>query len=193
MQPTLLTVADLKQFAYCPRIFYFLNIQPMRPPSTGLMQRGKRLQGEFERLEPRRVLSRYGLEEARRHFSLTLTDPKVGLTGVADLLLEADDRLAVVEFKASGATLAENHRLQLAAYAMLAEHCFIRPCPTVFALFVDRREMDEFELDEALRNRVRECLGEMRTLLRTTDFPVPTSVRARCTNCEFRNFCGDVF
>lgn len=193
MQAALLTVADLKQFAYCARIFYYLNVQPMRPPATGLMQRGKRLQGEFERLEPRRVLSRYGLQEARRHFSLTLTDVELGLTGTADLLLEADDRLAIVEFKASGGALAENHRLQLAAYAMLAEHHFGKPCPTGFALFVDRGEMEEIALEKSLRDLTRERLSQMRELLRTADFPRPTAVRTRCTNCEFRHFCGDIF
>jgi len=193
MHAALLTVADVKQFAYCPRIFYFLNVQPMRPPATGLMQRGKRLQAEFERLEPRRVLSRYGLEEARRHFSLTLTDSELGLSGMADLLLEAPDRLAVVEFKASGGALAENHRLQLAAYAMLAECHFGKPCPIGFVVFVDRGQMEEFALDQAIRDLTRERLSQMRALLQTADFPLPTPVRARCTNCEFRNFCGDIF
>ena len=31
------------------------------------MERGHKLEEEFERLEPRRVLSRYGFEEAVRH------------------------------------------------------------------------------------------------------------------------------
>jgi len=135
----MLTVSDLKQFIYCPRIFYFLSVQGLAPPATGLMQRGHRLQQEFERLEPRRVLSRYGLEDARRHFSLTFADPDLNLTGQVDLLLEAADRLAVVEFKASGAPLAVNHRVQLAAYSILAERRFRKACPTAFALFVDRR------------------------------------------------------
>jgi CRISPR-associated exonuclease Cas4 len=137
----MLTVGELKQFVYCQRIFYYLSVQGLRPPATGLMERGRRLQEEFERLEPRRVLSRYGMEDARRYFSLSLTDPGLHLGGQTDLLLEAADRLAVVEFKASDAPLAENHRIQLTAYAMLAERQFLKPCPAAFALFVDREEV----------------------------------------------------
>jgi CRISPR-associated exonuclease Cas4 len=189
----MLAVSELKQFAYCPRIFYFIAVQPLRPPATRLMDRGRDLQREFERLEPRRVLSRYGLEQARRHFSITLTDPGLSLTGQADLVLEAKDRLAVVEFKASAAALAENHRLQLGAYALLAERVFNRPCPTGFALFVDREELEEVAINEELRLALLETLAGMRALLQAQGFPPPTPVRARCTNCEFRNFCGDIF
>lgn len=189
----MLSVSELKQFVYCPRIFYYLTVQPFHPPSTGLMQRGKRLQEEFERLEPRRVLSRYGLEEARRHFSLSLTDPEMDLTGQVDLLLEASDRVAVVEFKASGGALAENHRLQLASYAVLAERALGKPCPTAFALFVDREEMEEIPVDQELRERLEGVLKHMRELLRGQYLPPATPVRARCTDCEYRNYCGDVF
>ena len=188
-----LTVGELKQFVYCQRIFYYLSVQAIRPPATGLMRRGQQMQCEFERLEPRRVLSRYGLEDARRHFSVSLADPRLHLSGQADLLLEVADRLAVVEFKASDAPLAENHRFQLAAYAIMAERQFQKPCPTAFALFVDRGEIEEIPVDAELRTSVADALGRMRDVLRDQGFPPPTPVRARCTNCEFRNFCGDVF
>jgi len=189
----ILAVSDLKQFVYCPRIFYFMTVQPVRPPATGLMERGQRLQEEFERLEPRRVLTRYGFAEARRHFSITLRDGELGLTGQADLLLEAEDKLAVVEFKASGAALAENHRLQLAAYALLAERKFGRPCPVAYALFADREEIEEVPLGAALREEVSKALERMRGVLERGEFPPPTSLRARCHECEYGNFCGDIF
>jgi CRISPR-associated exonuclease Cas4 len=189
----MLSVSELKQYVYCPRIFYFLSVQPMRPPATGLMQRGRRLQEEFERLEPRRVLSRYGFGEARRHFSLAMTHPESGLTGQVDLLLEAPDQVAVVEFKASSAPLAENHRYQLGAYALLAERAFCKPCPSAFAIFVDRSEIEEIAIDEEQRRKVQKALADMRVLVQTAGFPAATPMRARCTNCEYRHFCGDVF
>lgn len=190
---TILSVSELKQYVYCPRIFHFLALQPVRPPSTGLMRRGRRLQEEFDRLEPRRVLSRYGLSQAQRHFSLALTDPGLALTGQVDLLLEAPDHLAIVEFKASSAPLAENHCCQLAAYALLAERAFCKPCPTAFAIFVDRSDIEEIPVDDNLRRRVRKMLAEMRELIQAPCFPPASDVRTRCTNCEYRHFCGDVF
>jgi CRISPR-associated exonuclease Cas4 len=189
----MLTVGELKQFIYCPRIFYFMAVQPMQPPATHLMERGHRLQEEFERLEPRRVLSRYGLQDARRYFSLPLSNEGLGIGGQLDLLLETTEKLAVVEFKASGAGLAENHRFQLAAYALLAERHFGKPCASGFAVFVDRGQIEEIKIDLELRRKVNDAIIEMQSLLRTQEFPPATCVRARCTNCEFQHFCGDIF
>ncbi len=189
----MLSVSELKQFVYCPRIFYYRTVPALHPPATGLMKRGHDLHAEFERLEPRRVLARYGLGRAIRHFSLPLHDADMGVTGLTDLLLEAEDRLGVVEFKASAAPLAENHRYQLGAYALLAERAFGKPCPLTFALFADREEIEEIPVDADLRRRVGAALGEMRAVVAAGCLPPPTPVRARCSHCEFKCFCGDVF
>ena len=94
---------------------------------------------------------------------------------------------------ASGASLAENHRFQLAAYALLAEQHFKKPCTNGFAVFVDREQIEEIEIGRELRRKVNDALVEMRSLLRTEEFPLATSIRARCANCEFQHFCGDIF
>jgi CRISPR-associated exonuclease Cas4 len=189
----LLNVNDLKQFLYCPRIIYYTWVMPVHPPATYLMQRGHRMEEEFARLEPRRVLSRYGFEEAVRHFGMQVTDDALNLTGKIDLILENRDQVGVVEFKASASGLAENWKIQLCAYGLLAERHFQRPCPVGFALLSDKEELVEVELDDDLRQRVMQCLGGAQEVITKQGFPDRTPVRARCTQCEHRNFCGDVF
>jgi CRISPR-associated exonuclease Cas4 len=194
--PPLFSVGELKQFLYCPRIFFYSTVQPFSPPATHLMQRGLAVQQSFERLEPRRALSRFGFSDARRHFRVTMKDHALGLVGVADLLLEADNCMAVVDVKASAAPLALNHRLQLAAYALLAESTFLKPCPLGFAFFTDRESVSQIEsipLDSPLTQEVIRALQDMRLLFALGDVPDPTPFRSRCHGCEFRNFCGDVF
>jgi CRISPR/Cas system-associated exonuclease Cas4 (RecB family) len=36
-------------------------------------------------------------------------------------------------------------------------------------------------------------LAAMRAMIEEGLLPEPTEVRSRCTDCEFRNYCGDVF
>jgi CRISPR-associated exonuclease Cas4 len=189
----LLNVNDLKQFLYCPRIVYYTWVMPVNPPATFLMQRGHRMEDEFVRLEPRRVLSRYGFQDATRHFGMQITDEALGLTGKIDLILESPDRVGVVEFKASASGLAENWKRQLCAYGLLAERHFQRPCPQGFVLLSDGGELVEVALDDGLRQQTLQCLEGARLIVREQSFPDPTPVRARCVQCEYRNFCGDVF
>ena len=189
----LLSVNDLKQFLYCPRIVYYHWVMPVHPPATFLMQRGHRQEERFELLEPRRVLSRYGFEEATRHFGLEITDESLGLIGKVDMILEEPERIGVVEFKATASRLADNWKLQLCAYSLLAEQRFQRPCPVGFVMLNDKKELVEVVLDEPLRKHTLFVLQQARALVTTQQFPDPTPVRARCVQCEYRNFCGDVF
>lgn len=195
VRPTapLLSVNDLKQFFYCPRIVYYHWVMPVRPPSTFLMQRGHRQEERFEHLEPRRVLSRYGFQEAARHFGLEITDESLGLIGKVDLILEEPARIAVVEFKATASRLADNWKLQLCAYGLLAEQHFQRPCPVGFVMLNDNEELVEVALDTTLRGQTLSIWKQAYGIVTTQQFPDPTPVRARCVQCEYRNFCGDVF
>lgn len=188
-----LSVNDLKQFLYCPRIVYYHWVMPVRPPATFLMQRGHNQEQRFESLEPRRVLSRYGFQEATRHFGLEISNELFGLIGKVDLILEESARIAVVEFKATASRLADNWKLQLCAYGLLAEQHFQRPCPVGFVVLNDKEESVEVELKDALRGETLSTLQQARALVMSQEFPDPTPVRDRCVQCEYRNFCGDVF
>jgi CRISPR-associated exonuclease Cas4 len=189
----LLSVNDLKQFLYCPRIVYYHWVMPVHPPATFLMQRGHRQEERFERLERRRVLSSYGFQEAARHFGLEITDESLGLIGKVDLILEEPARIGVVEFKATASRLADNWKLQICAYGLLAESHFQRPCPVGFVLLSDSDELVEVQLDQILREQTVSCLKTARTLVIEQEFPDPTPIRTKCIQCEYRNFCGDVF
>jgi CRISPR-associated exonuclease Cas4 len=189
----LLNVNDLKQYVYCPRIVYYTWVMPVGPPPTFLMERGHKLEEEFGRLEPRRVLGRFGFEEAARHFGLAVTDAGLGLTGVVDLALQGRDRAAAVEFKATASALAENHRVQACAYSLLLEKHFGLPCPRAFVILKDRAELAVIDLDDNLRRQTLNTVQQARQVVAGQMMPSPASVRARCARCEYRNFCGDVF
>ena len=37
------------------------------------------------------------------------------------------------------------------------------------------------------------CKKEIRRMIEREQMPPPTPVRNRCTDCEYRNYCGDIF
>ncbi|OGH57623.1 MAG: CRISPR-associated protein Cas4 [Candidatus Lindowbacteria bacterium RIFCSPLOWO2_12_FULL_62_27] len=189
----IVTVSDLKQFAFCPRIPYFSRVMPIRPPATELMERGQRLEEEFRRLEVRRSLGRYGWDRATRHFSVYAMSESCGIAGRIDLALERDDAVAIVDVKASGGFVGDNHRMQAAAYQVLAGEHFGKPCIGAFMYFLDRRCVERLEPDAAWNERLRRAIDTIRAMSTTHDFPPATAHRKACEQCEYRNFCGDVF
>ena len=50
-----------------------------------------------------------------------------------------------------------------------------------------------FPMTAGLLSEARAALLVMQDSIERELFPEPTSLRARCTDCEYRNFCADVF
>jgi CRISPR-associated exonuclease Cas4 len=186
-------VTDLKQWAYCPRIVYYHRAMPAFGKPTYKMKEALAAQDLIEHLEMRRGLMEYGLEGARRHFNVWLQDEDLGLSGKLDLLLESATQLAPVDFKLTSGEPSQNHRLQLAGYCLLAEKGFGIPALRGFLYRIPDSRVFSIEVTGELREAVRRAVADIREIGETQLCPEPTAVRRRCVECEFANYCADVW
>ncbi len=189
-------VSDLKQWAYCPRVVYYTHCLPDVRPTTWNMQAGREAGRRAEGREIRRSLRRYGLEEARREFRVYLASSRLGLRGIADLVLFVgpsgeEEELIPVDYKLSHK--AEAHtRLQVAAYGLLLEETYGVKVRRGFLYLIPRRQAVEVRLTPPLRRKVLKTLEAMQTMLWSERMPEKTARAAQCAVCEFRRFCNDV-
>jgi len=146
-----------------------------------------------EQLEVRRTMREYGFEGAVRKFGVWLEDEDLGLAGKLDLLLETDNEAAIVEFKLTSGEVGHNHRLQLAGYALLVERKLAKAVKCGFVYRIPDGKVFPVPIDETLRHEVRQAMVEMREFVSDGCLPEPTDVRKRCEECEYANYCGDVW
>ena len=189
----LVNIGDLKQWAYCPRIVYYHRFYAGAGVATAKMKIGLEAQADIENLEARRTLKHYGLESAERLFSPWLSDTTLGLQGRPDLILQGSDRVAVVDFKLTGDGVGENHRFQLAGYSLLAELTYGVPAPTGFIYRLSDGAVIPVEIDEELRKHVEGAATAIRAMLESEEMPGPTDARKRCEDCEYANYCADIW
>jgi len=186
-------VTHLKQWAYCPRVVYYHRVLPDAAQPTWKMREALCAQDMIERLEMRRGLREYGWEGASRRFGLWLTSERLGLNGKLDLLLEREGEGAVVDFKLTSGEMGDNHRMQLSGYAMLVEACRGAHVETAFLYRIPDDRVFAFSVLPAWKQRVTEAVGAIQELQRTAWCPEPTPLRARCRECEYANYCGDIW
>jgi CRISPR-associated exonuclease Cas4 len=186
-------VTDLKQFAYCPRIPFYQHIMGFHGKPTYKMEQGKTARAAIESLEKRRGLREYGLSEGKRHFGLSLFSGELGISGKLDLLIEAPDACYPVDFKYTTGRPHHNHLLQLAGYSLLVAEHFSKPVPVGFIFVITDDVTFRFAMTEQLRSEVHAALASMHDTIEQEAFPEPTQVRGRCSDCEYRNFCADIF
>jgi CRISPR-associated exonuclease Cas4 len=188
-----LRVNDIKQYAYCPRIVFYQYAMPVEKKATWKMEKGKIEEAEIDRLEQRRKLTGYRLAEGKRRFHFWLTSKQLGLTGKLDLLIESPEGLFPVDFKWTTGRPHSNHIFQLCGYALLLEDHFRKTVTNGFVYLIPQSDAVVFDLTPELKDQTRAMLLEIRRMIEKEEMPPPTPVTNRCTDCEYRNFCGDVF
>lgn len=187
-----LTVSDVRQHVYCPRIPYFrLGLRLPHRPVTFKMAEGRRAHERTEALEPRRSLRTYGLTSGERLFDVALYAPRLELSGRLDMLLLLPTEVVPVEWKYSGGPLRLNHKYQLAAYALLAEEHYGRPARRAFVYWIPARRAQAVAITPAMRAYTKRVLAEIRRAVEREALPAGTRVRGRCRECEFLLYCND--
>ncbi len=189
--PSTLTVSDVKQFIYCPRVVYFTYALPWRRPTTYKMQEGKIEHEHVAELEQRRSLRAYGLVEGERQFNVSLHSERLGLTGKLDMVIQTGGEVIPVDFKNSGAGVGLNHKYQLAAYALLVEDRWEKPVRRGFIYLVPLKKAHEVVITPNMRLFVRQVLDKIRGMIAGESIPPTTRQKARCRDCEFWNFCNE--
>lgn len=186
-----LTVTDIRQHVYCPRIPYYQYTMPLERPVTGKMDLGKEEHDSTSAKEARRTLKTYGLEEGERHFGVGLYSEKLRLRGKIDMVIRTSRETIPVEYKMAAA-VGLHHKYQLTAYAMLSEHTLGGSVTRTFVYLTPTKRAVEVPITAAMRDHVRKTLDSIRASAHNERLPRPTPHRKRCFGCEYRRFCGDV-
>lgn len=189
-------VTDLKQYAFCPRVVYYMYCLPNLRPTTYKMEAGIAAQERVTELEERRSLRAYGLQEGERRYYVPVHSVTLGCVGQVDMVIETHEegerRLVPVDFKLSRREPGRHFQLQLACYGMMLEEMYELPVPEGFLYFIPARRAEKIALTKRLRRDARAYVEAIRAMLQTQRMPPPTPRRARCVNCEYRRFCNDV-
>ena len=187
----LFTITDLKQYTYCPRVFYYQVCLPHIRPMTYKMQAGVEAHADEPKRALRRSFEPYGAQEGKRHFDVALQSKALGLTGLVDEVVETATELMPVDYKLAR-KVGYHYKIQLTAYALLLEEAYERTVKSGFIYLIPRQKTVEVTITPKLRRQVRRMLREMRKIAETEHMPPPTDWRQRCADCEFRRFCNDV-
>jgi CRISPR-associated exonuclease Cas4 len=188
-----LRVSDLKQFVYCPRIVFYAYLMPVEKKATYKMEHGKAAEEKIAVLEKRRKLKSYGLDRGNRRFGVWLQAPGIGLSGKIDMLIEVGGQRYPVDFKYTERPPQKNHLYQICGYALMLEELHGTGVDRGFVYLIPQKDVAVFALDTGLKDQCRRMVGEIREMIREERMPEATTRRRRCEECEYRNYCRDIW
>lgn len=186
-------VSDLKQWAYCARVFYYQACWPDVRPTTYKMYAGRAAgQSEVGR-EERRSLRVYGIAEGTREFDVSLKSARLGLRGEVDMVITVagTGEMIPVDYKLTRIA-GEHFQLQVAVYGMMLEEMRGVEVARGFLYEIPLRRAEEVRIEKRLRAKALRAVEEMRRIVEREEMPAPVKNRHKCIACEFRRFCNDV-
>lgn len=191
---TLFRVTDLKEYSYCPRVFYYEACLPDLHPSTYKMQAGVNAHDRERERAARRTLKAYDLPAGRRRFDVAVRSAVLGLSGEIDEVVIVDDpngEVIVVDYKLAR-SVGYHFKLQLAAYALMLAEMWQVPVTRGFVYLIPKRQAEEVAITSRLRKAVESAINDMHRIVETEAMPAPTRFNKRCVGCKHRRFCNDV-
>lgn len=191
MNAPILKVSDIKQYLYCPRIIYFTYVLPVEKKVTPKMDIGKEEHIQTARLEERRQLRVYGLNEGKRIFNSYIYSERLGLEGILDMYVSTPKGVFPVDFKNTCRT-ALNHKYQVISYALLLEDHLRTPVRGGFVYLIPLKRSCYIEVTPDSRLFTKRLISAIRNLILQERFPILPRRSTRCIDCEFKNYCGDV-
>lgn len=185
-------ISDLRQWIYCPRVVWWTQVCPVGKYVSYKMKQGLLKERRLQRLQKRRTLHAFGMLDGRAECNVDLYSPTLGLAGRLDLMILTDSARIPVEIKFTRGPAQLNHRVQLAGYALLLEELYGAAVPHGYVIRLPDNTVEKIPLDTALREIAINTIHALRRTIQNEVMPPASPILAKCSDCEYRIFCGDV-
>ncbi|MBR6803271.1 MAG: CRISPR-associated protein Cas4 [Kiritimatiellae bacterium] len=193
MGPYSIPVSLIRQFMFCPRIPFFLEVAGIQQPIQLWVKQGIDYHLKMAELMKRRSLQKFGLNNPTIHYSPKLKSLQLNIHGIPDALLEDEQQIVPIEFKNKMPKLTKATMFQLMCYGLLAEEQFKKTFKTALVIVGLSRKIHTITRTEALDRQTNVILHHLRKVLNQGVFPDSSASYTQCGQCEFLKYCNDRF
>jgi CRISPR-associated exonuclease Cas4 len=191
------SVTDIKQYVYCPRIVYFDRVLHATPIFGSQQEDSKELHEDYVQKELRRKDAVYYSPEfvgAEKLLFTSLSSSVLGLQGNVDCIIKTvSGEYVPVEYKnmnSDKGRVCMQHKYQLVGYAMLIEDNFKTVVKRGFVNYLPETLILQFEITPTMKSYVKRVLGHIRRIIRDEELPPIRVAKQKCTGgCGHKQTC----
>ena len=174
------------------RVVWWTQVCPVGKYVSYKMRQGLLKERRLQQLQKRRTLHAFGLKQGQAEPNVDLYSPNLGLAGRLDLILKTTNGPIPVEIKFTKGPARLNHKIQLAGYALLLEDLYRAFIPHGYIVRLPDNNVEKVLFDQPLRELTSQTIRALRMTIQNELIPPPNPIMAKCSDCEYRLFCGDV-
>jgi len=191
-----ISVTDIKQYVYCPRIIYFERVLHAKPVLYSQQEDSKEKHEEYVRKELRWKNGIYyspDFVSASKMSFVQLCSDKLGLQGTIDLIIKTiDGEYLPVDYKnmqSNHGRIWIHHKYQLTAYALLIEDRFNTSVRRGLINYIPEDLVVELEITRSIKNYTKRILRNIKEIIMREVLPLKRSVRRCVRGCGYEQIC----
>lgn len=188
-----ITPIHVRDYIFCPTIFYYKHVLGIKEPMTDLMLEGvAEFLKDSRRYEERKtLLSQRRIHVDKMIFGIPVFSKKYRVAGVADTIYWSNNRLHVLEIKATGSKkLFPDHLYQTSVYALAVEEEFRQPVYKIEIFYKKSGAWFERRFTSQLRRYSINLVQQIHKALESGEHPEPM-ISKKCKSCFYRKFCHE--
>jgi CRISPR-associated exonuclease Cas4 len=189
-----ITVNDIKQYIYCPRIPFYNNLLSGTGDVTYGMLTGREFEFSLNKNTLTKLFEDLIYDGYKLVKDLTLFSAESMLRGKLDYALIGEHKAYPIEVKYSNNPGI--YKMQLAAYSILLEDSLKLKSTEGYFLYKYSHikiKLNRVKITGSDKAKVIYIADMARSNIMAGIRPDPIGSRAKCNFCEFRNFCDDIF
>ena len=187
-----LPVHLIRQYLFCPRVVYFLELLNIPKVVPIWVDEGSFHHDKQTFLINRRTLQKFDLLSAKKSFNVHLKSESLHIHGQVDGLLESEEEIYPIEIKLSGKPTF-SHQMQLCAYGLALSEQSGKKFEKGFLVYGEKGKTYAILCDDEKREKVKELIKKIITILESQKMPNSSASEYQCSQCEFLNYCNDRF
>jgi len=191
------SVTDIKQYVYCPRIVYFDRVLHATPVFGSQQEDSKELHEDYVKKELRRKDAIYYSLEfvgAEKLLFSSLSSSMLGLRGSVDCIIKTvTGEYVPVEYKIMNSDKSRihmQHKYQLVGYALLIEDNFGTLVRRGFVNYIPETLILQLEITPTMKSYVKRVLGHIKRIIKEEELPPIRVAKEKCTGgCGHKQTC----
>ncbi len=184
----------IRQYRFCPRIVYYIlltNIKPIYPRQVLLGSDYHHLQ---EELSKTRKFKKLRIEYDEIILDKYYEDEQLNICGKVDLALICRDEVVPIEFKwIDSKRPSYSHVLQLYGYGLLLSRVYDREFKRAVISYSNNMKLFHIEITPQIREDFFKTLRAIEQIVQNDILPHSSAGEAKCSQCEYLNYCDDRF
>jgi CRISPR-associated exonuclease Cas4 len=192
MEQEFITPTHVRDYIFCPMLFYHKYVVGLLEPTTEMMLEGSReySRDESRWMERKTLLNEKRIKADRILFSHPLTSRKHRIHGIADTIFWVNRKMNILEIKyGESPGPFRDHLYQAATYALMAEEEFSQPAYKIILFYKTHGKWIEQRFTAQLRTHLVKTLEKIWEVLEGKIIPEPKP-KTPCTSCWYRRFCN---